>query len=89
MHYERDLGPLPIWRSFFILALAKSLPLGASIVKVHEAIWVQACSSQVSAERLERRIIVRLPGPQEIERHATHIGQAFLAASDELNALVH
>ena len=50
---------------------------------------VQAFPAQLAVERLDERIVSRLPRPREIERHIMRIGPEIQVARDEFTALVN
>ena len=50
---------------------------------------VQAFPAQLAVERLDERIVGRLPRLREIERHALRIGPKIQVARDEFTALVN
>jgi hypothetical protein len=50
---------------------------------------VQAFPAQLAVERLDERIVSRLPRTREIERHAMRIGPEIQVARDEFTALVN
>ena len=75
--------------SILVVGSAASLQLRARIVKAHEPMRVQAFPAQLAVERLDERIVGRLPWPREIERHAMRIGPEIQVARDEFTALVN
>jgi hypothetical protein len=71
--------------SILVVGSAASLQLRARIVKAYEPMRVLAFPAQLTVERLDERIVGRLPRPREIERHAMRIGPE--SRSRETNSL--
>ena len=75
--------------SILVVVSAPSLQLRARIVKAYEPMRVLAFPAQLTVERLDERIVGRLPRPREIERHDMRIGPEIQVARDEFTALVN
>lgn len=63
MQQDRDLLADAAVGSFLVVVSAPILHLRASVVKAHEPMRIQAFAAELAVERLDERVVGRLPGP--------------------------
>ena len=80
---ERHVPERPV-RSTLALVAPPSLDRGPCIVRVFEPLSVQAFTAQASVERLDQRVINRLPRPRKLQLHAPSVRPEFHASAGEL-----
>ena len=76
-------------RSFFVVVSTPCLAFCHRVGEAHEPVGVQAFRPELAVEALDERIVGRLSGPAEVERHALHVGPKIKFPGYELTALIH
>lgn len=71
-----------------VVVSTPSLHLGFRVIKAPEPVSVQAFGPEFAAERLDKGIVRRLPGPGEVENDVFLVGSQVEITGDELRALI-